>query len=250
MVLYLGYNKSYSMKKLLLMGAFLMVTLTIQAQTADEIIAKSLAARGGADKLKAIKSVRMATTTKIMGNEIKSVASIVAGQGMRSDMSVMGQTMSQGFDGTKGWMINPMAGPDAQEMPAEMSKTFAGQLDLAGPMVDYKTKNNKVEFAGKEVVDGKETYKLIVTRADSTVMTHYINATTFLDQKVVTKGKAQGQDVEVEAYFDDYRAVDGIKFPHATEMTNPQFGRMKITFDKIEVNPVIDAATFRMPAKK
>lgn len=239
------------MKKLLLMGAFLVSTLTIQAQTADEIIAKSLAARGGADKLKAIKSVRMETTTKVMGNEIKSVSSIVAGAGMRSDMSVMGQTMSQGFDGIKGWMVNPMAGPDPQEMPAEVTKTFAEQLDLAGPMVDYKTKNNKIEFGGKEVVDGKDTYKLIITRADGATMTHYINAATYLDQKVVTKAKAQGQEVvEVEAFFDDYRAVNGVQFPYVTEMTNPQFGRMKITFDKIDVNPDIDVATFKMPAKK
>jgi outer membrane lipoprotein-sorting protein len=239
------------MKKILLMGALVMSALTIQAQTADEIIDKYVAARGGVDKLKGVKSVRMETTTSLMGNDIKTVSSIVAGKGMRSDATVMGQTMSQGYDGTKGWMINPMMGStDPQEIPSEMSSTLADQLDLTGPMVDYKTKGNKVEMLGKEAVDGKDTYKVQVTRPNGTVITHYINATTYLDQKVATKTKVNGQDVEGEAFFDDYRAVEGIKFPFVTEMTNPQFGRMKIKFEKVEVNPTIDEALFKMPAKK
>ncbi|WP_019990461.1 hypothetical protein [Rudanella lutea] len=239
------------MKKILLMGAFLMSALTIQAQTADEVIEKYIAARGGADKLKGVKSVRMETSTSLMGNDIKSVSTIVAGKGMRSDATVMGQTITQAFDGTKGWMVNPLAGSnDPQEIPAEMSKSLADQLDLTGPIVDYKAKGNKVEMLGKEAVDGKDTYKLQLTRPDGTVITHFINTTSYLDQKVTSKTKVNGQDVEGEVYFDDYRAVDGVKFPFLNEMSNPQFGRMKIKVEKIEVNPTVDEAIFKMPAKK
>lgn len=61
------------MKKIVFLLALLVATVGISlAQTADEILAKSVQARGGADKLKTLKSLRIESTTSVMGMEMAS----------------------------------------------------------------------------------------------------------------------------------------------------------------------------------
>src|SRR6188472_282695 len=81
------------------------------AQTVDEIIAKNIAAKGGADKLKAVKTVRMTgKMTLAPGLDAPIVLEIQRDAGMRMDITVQGMVLSQGFDGTKAWLLNPLQG--------------------------------------------------------------------------------------------------------------------------------------------
>ena len=238
------------MKKLLVL-AVLFVSVMAQAQTADEVMAKYITAKGGADKLAALKTMRMAMETSVMGNAVSITATIAAGEGVRQDVSVMGQDIITATDGTQAWMVNPMAGSsDPQVMPGKAGQAMVDQMSIGGPLLNYKEKGGSVQLVGKEQFEGKDVYVLKLTQKDSTTSTHYINATTFQDTKVVAKMKAEGQDVESETLFDDYRTIDGYTFPFEQQTTNPQFGRMKIKTIKIEINPTVDEMIFKMPAKK
>ena len=87
------------------------------------------------------------------------------------------------------------------------------EADFDGPTFDYKAKGNKVEFAGKEDVQGSPAYKLHVTTKDGKELNVYLDAETYLAIKVDAARNVQGQDLETETTIGDYKTVDGLVFP-------------------------------------
>ena len=88
----------------------MLVSVVSFAQTADEVIASHIAARGGAEKLSAVKSVKMESNMAVAGMELPVKMCIVNGVGTRMDLNAMGSDMTTVVDSTGGWAINPMAG--------------------------------------------------------------------------------------------------------------------------------------------
>ena len=239
-----------------ILGAVTLVALTALpafAQTADDVIAKNLEAKGGAEKLKAIQSVRM--TGKMLigpGMEAPIVLELKRPRSMRMDISVQGMTISQAYDGTVGWMLNPMSGrTDPEPLPSEAMKLVEEQADMDGPFVDYKDKGNTVELLGKEQVEGAECYKLKVTLKGGDTRVYYIDAEHYLEVKQESTTSVRGSDVESDTIVGDWKEVDGLMFPFSID-SGQKGGQMrqKMTVEQIEINPTIEDARFKMPEKK
>ena len=231
----------------------LAITVPAAAQTVDEIIAKNTAAKGGAEKLKAVKTVRMTgKMTLAPGVEAPVVMELQRGGGMRMDITVQGMVLSQGYDGTKAWIVNPLQGSKApQEMSADDTKAVEEQADIDGPLIDYKAKGHTVELLGKEKVEGSDAYKVKVTQKNGTIRTFYIDAEHFLEIKEESKRMQRGTEVEGDTIYGDYKEVGGMMFAHSID--GGQKGapaRQKVVVDKIEINVPIDASRFKMPEVK
>lgn len=223
------------------------VSVGAYAQTVDEIVDKHIAAMGGADKLKNVKTLAVDRTLAVQSMEIPTKTLIVVGKALRTESSVMGNSMIQVVDGTTGWMIRPvmMQGTgEPEDMPAEMVQQQIGQLDPFGPLFNYKDKGNKVELVGKEKVEKSDAYRLKITTKDGQVMEEFIDATTFM----LTKLKATMQGQEGEISFSDYKEVEGIKFANTMDMTS-QMGALTFVTTKITINGAIDDSIFKKPAK-
>ena len=79
-----------TMKKFVCSLSIIMASVALTfAQTAEEILTKSIEARGGAAKLNSLKSMRMESTTSVMGMDLASKSVIVHKRGMRNDIEVM-----------------------------------------------------------------------------------------------------------------------------------------------------------------
>lgn len=223
------------------------------AQTVDEIIAKNIAAKGGMDKLKAVKTVRMTGRMTIgPGIEAPVVMELQRPNTMRMDLTVQGMTLSQGFDGTKAWILNPLQGSKvAQEMSAEEKSMVEEQADIDGPLMDYKAKGHKAELLGKEKVEGSDAYKLKVTLKNGVIRTFYIDAEHFLEIKEESKRTIRGTETDGDTIYGDYKEVGGMMFPHSIDggqKGSPQ--RQKLVVEKIEINVPLDATRFKMPEVK
>ncbi|XBA03267.1 outer membrane lipoprotein-sorting protein [Fibrella sp. ES10-3-2-2] len=199
------------------------------------------------DKLNAVKTVVIDRSLSVQGMEIPSVTTIVVGKSMRSESTVMGNSMIQVIDGTTGWMVRPamMGGSgDPEDMSADVVKQSMSQLYPFGSLVGYKTNGSKVELVGKEKVDKKDVYHLKVTTKDNQVTDQYLDATTYLVSKIKTKMN----DQDGEILFSDYKDVSGIKFPNSMEIAG-QMGNLAFSTNKVTVNGPVDEKVFKKPTK-
>ncbi len=239
-------------KKLAVSVCALFLAVAAFAQTADEIIEKHIKAEGGAEKMKAIQTMRMTGKMKMGAMELPVVMIKARPDQMRMDFTVQGMTGTQAYDGTTGWSVMPFMGKkEPEKMSEDMLKEMRDEADFDGPLVDYKAKGNKVEYLGKEDVQGSPAYKLKVTTKQGNETTMYIDAETYLVIKTESKRKIQGQEVEGETTIGDYKEVDGMMFPYSLEMkAKGAPAGQSITLEKYELNPKIDAAQFKMPEVK
>lgn len=219
----------------------------VQAQTVDEIVAKHVEAMGGAEKLKTVNSITTERVLAVPGMEIPSKSVIVVGKSLRSESTVMGNSMVQVLHGDKGWKIMPamMGGTgEPEDMSAEEIKPLMGQLDPFGALYNYQEKGNKVELVGKEKVDKKDMFHFKITSKDGVVMDEYLDASTYLVYKVVSNVGGQ----EGELVFSDYKAIEGIKMANTIDITSAM-GAFTMITNKTVINGQIDEKIFAKPAK-
>lgn len=227
-----------------------LVSIAATAQTADELIAKSIDARGGKDKLSAVKTIRMTGKMALpQGMEAPFTAELARPNKMRRDFTIQGMTGSMAFDGTSGWSLMPFMGKtEAEPLSGDDLKALEDEADFDGPLFDYKGKGHQVELVGKEDVDGSPAYKLKVTKKNGDVEYHYLDAEQYLEVKVEGKQKMRGQEIEGVSKLGNYKEVAGLIFPFSIESTQKGApGSMVITIEKIEVNPDLPASRFDMP---
>lgn len=241
-------------RKLLVVTAALSSAVLFAADDVDELIDKHIGAMGGAEKIRAIKTSKM-TGKMVMGGgqmEAAMVAYSSRPRQMRMEIEVQGQKIVQAFDGTTSWMINPMSGNnEPQKAPADESKTAADNADPDGsPLLDYKTKGTTVELLGKEDVEGAMAHKLKVTLKSGTVSTMFIDEKSFLPSKMIMKRKQMGQEMEMETYPSNYKAVDGVQMPFSTETKVGGRSMMQMIVEKVETNIPVDAKMFGFPIKE
>lgn len=218
------------------------------AQTVDEIVDKHVTALGGMDKIKAVNTVITERSLAVQGMEIPTKTVLVVGKSLRNESTIMGNSMVQVVDDSKGWMIRPtqMGGTgEPEDMPADQLKQQIASLDPFGGLVNYKEKGNKVELVGKEKLDKKDVYHLKVTSKEGTTMDEYLDAETYLVSRV--KVDMNGQSGEID--LSDYKEVEGVKFPNTMDITNAQMGTMSFITSKVSVNTPVDAAIFKKPVK-
>ena len=222
------------------------------AENVDDIIAKNLKARGGADKLKGIQTLRY--TGKMMagpGLELPFTMEYKRSKRMRFEITFQGNQIVQAVDGDSGWTINPMTGKkDPERMAPDDLKEAQDQADFDGPLVDYKQKGYKVELAGKQKAEGSDAYKIKVTKKNGDIENLFLDADAFLEIRSEGKRTQHGSEVEFESTTGDYKEVGGLMFPFSVEFgaKGQQMGKAKLVITKIEVNPKIDDARFKMPA--
>jgi hypothetical protein len=210
------------------------------AMTAEELVAKNLQARGGAEKLKAITSIH--TVGKVRGGggqEFKTESWAVAGRGYRSEFSLQGMTGVQAWDGKEAWAIRPFGGrKEPQKVSPEDAKDLIESTDVAGPLVDHAAKGNTVEYLGTEDIDGTDAHKLRVTLKNGDFQYLYLDPDHFLEIRVSYHRMVRGQEEVSTVDLGEYEKVDGIYFPF-------EVGRNHI--DKVELNTAIDAQQFAFP---
>jgi hypothetical protein len=241
------------LRRAVALGLAVLAAMPAAAQTADDIIAKNNDAKGGVAKQKAVKSVRVTGRMTVgPGIEAPIVLEMKRPNSMRIDIAIQGMTITQAYDGTVGWMLNPMSGrTDPEPLPSEALKVMAEQADMDGPLIDYKAKGNTVELLGKEKTEGTECYKLKVTLKNGDVRTFFIDAESYIEVKVESRTMIRGTEQLGDTILGDWKEVGGILMAHSVDSGQPGAPmRQKMTVDKIELDAPVDDARFAMPTKK
>ncbi|MEP6950137.1 MAG: energy transducer TonB [Ginsengibacter sp.] len=227
------------MKNIILFVVFVLTIIFVNAQSADEIINQYVQASGGKEKLNAIKSIYLEGG---MGNGVnyRSITiTKVQGKLSRIDLGkdALGFTI---ITPNKGWIRRKGMDIKTQEIPKDQLKTMQNQLDIVGPLFNYAAKGYHAAFKGKEVSNGKEADKILLTDAAGNTTNFYIDSQTHLVTQINRMIETDGDTVEIVTIFSDYKEVNGVMFPQKIESTVGDF-----SFDKIEVNQPVDERLYK-----
>lgn len=221
--------------------------------TVDQLIAKSNTARGGEQKLKSIQSAKMTGTWESSQGSSSSVTVLIApGRYLRRIEQVSSRGPSvKAVDGETTWEITPQAGIlKPKPMVPRDATRYRHLADPQGPLVDSQAKGNKVEVVGKQAWKGSQVYKLKVTFRQGGVNYLYLDAKSFLPVRLVSTLWVHplNKEVAFELLFQDYRDLDGVKWPYKEVVNAPEVGFVQTTSWKaIEVNKPLDPAAFKAP---
>ena len=224
----------------LLLAGVVGLSSVASAITADELIAKNIAARGGIDKMHAIASLHTVGKFRLGGGlEAKTESFGIAPDKLRVEFTLQGLTAINAWDGSAGWAIQPFGGrKDPQKTTLDDNKQYIEGADLLGPLVDYKAKGNKVEYLGTEDIDGTDAYKLRVTRKNGDSVVIYLDPDQYLEIREVTHDMIRGQEQVQTTDMGEYEKVDGVYFP---------FEQGQNHIEKAEANTKVDPAVFAFP---
>jgi outer membrane lipoprotein-sorting protein len=218
--------------------------------TVQEVLASSLAARGGAQKLKAITTRREIGTLGLgAGNEWPFVVEHKRPNLMRMEIELQGTKLIRVFDGARGWQKQPQS-PAPEQLAGDDLHNIANEADFDNALIDTAAKG-KAELLGKEPIGGaagaggKPAYKVQVTLKNGDLFYYYIDAASYLPIHWEGSRMISGKPVLFESDFNDYREAGGVKYPfQIVSSIKGSVQKQKITFTKIEINPPIDDARF------
>jgi hypothetical protein len=220
------------------------------AQTADELIAKNIQARGGMEKIKAIKTMRMAAKFEGGGGFV----AVVGQENQRPDLirqtfTLQGMTAVQAFDGTSGWQIQPFGGKKDPELMGEDDlRDLLLDAEFDGVLVDYKEKGSTVEYLGHDVVDGDDALRLKVTLKNGDIIYDYLDPDTFIEIRKEIQQFIRGSVRDRVEGLGSYKPVNGVMYPFSISQgpkNHPD--EQTVTVQKMEANVKIDPADFMLP---
>jgi hypothetical protein len=259
----------------------------LPAMTVAQIVAKHVAARGGAEAWKGVHGLQLSGKMEAGRGSMDPVAAQTAHTGKhfpvregavstdlpegapakaqvqlpfvldserpnktRLEIEFQGKKAVQVFDGTQGWKLRPFLNRnDIEPFTAEELKAETTRAEPEGDLVDYAAKGSSVALDGTEKVGGANTYRLKVTHKDGRVVHVWIDAVTFLDVRMDgTPKHMDGKMHDVHVAQRDFRKVDGVMIPFVLETSVDGYADAhRILIEKAVVNPSFDASTFAKP---
>jgi outer membrane lipoprotein-sorting protein len=240
------------MSRLTFALSLLAVATVAHAQTVDEIVAKNLQAKGGAEKWGSVNSVKMTGKIAAQGQEMPLTMYAKRPNLNRQEISLPDGRIVQAFDGTTAWVINPLLGTDTpQAVPGGVADMMKNSADFDGALINYKTKGHTIELVGKEKLADKDVYHLKVTMKGGQVQQYFLDAESGLELKTSAEvalgmgGTKQTLDTEMS----NYKPEGGIMLPHTVKQFVNGKPTVEMTVTAVEFNAPVDDAMFRMPKK-
>ena len=219
--------------------------------TLDELVAKNIEAKGGAEALLALQSLKF--TGKMVVNEgqlqLAYAETKKRTDEVRAEITLQGMTAVQAYDGKEGWKISPFQGrKDPEKMSADDVKPLIEDAEIDGPLIDWKTKGSTIEYLGREDVDGTSAYKIKVVRKNGDVNFVYLDPDHFLEIRILTQRVRHGAQEETETDIGDYEKIGGVFVPFSIEAGRKgDPDKQKIVIEKAEANVPVDDAIFKFP---
>jgi hypothetical protein len=224
-----------------------LVGTTARAQTADEIIAKTITAQGGADVLKGLKSVERKGEVKVdgtFGQMEGSVQEVIVPwkKAVRAlDLAVFVQ--KDGWDGKTAWRDGMMG---LQEVEGEE----ADQIKLAASLNPFvqMAEGTKTEKLDDEKVEDVDYYVVQLAAPEKPPVKLYVEKESGqIRRTTLTRNHPQFGEVEIAVETNGYEKFGPVTLPTKSKMTLGDVLQIETTFTETKVDGDVDAKMFEMP---
>jgi hypothetical protein len=220
-----------------------------EGQKAQALLDQAIAAKGGLDKLRGVKTIVAKQTLRNPEAPDRSTVTLNYLQypdHFRIETSAEQNTVVQAYDGTMAWMkdgrgVRVSPDPVAREARATLRRDAIALLLAAKDgtltpriLPDVKDASGRVDHA------------LEISGSDLNPVILYIDPATGLIRKQVFTADLPGRPI-VEEQFSDYRAVDGVQIAFsASRKAGPMTIERKVS--EVKLNTPIDPVQFKRPA--
>jgi carboxyl-terminal processing protease len=214
-------------------------TTTI-APAAVEVLEKHIAAIGGRDVNKAVKTVELQTEAEVFGMVQKAtrLEDRVTGRFYQRTEGPNG-SVEMAFDGKRVWQRRP----EFRGYLSETDPAARRAMSREASLIEYKESGGKFARLPNEKIEGKEYFVVESTTMDAVSgqqvpIKYYFDPVTFLLKQIV-----RGTAVTQKTTFDDYQKVDGMMVAF-TRIVETQQATIKVKVTSIKHNVTIDPAKF------
>lgn len=226
------------------------------AQTADEVIEKSIAAMGGRAAFAKLKSRHMSGTIVLQtpaGDvegtvEVSNAPPNKTRTVIKADLTALGagqMVIDQRFDGVNGYVMDSLQGN------REITGNQLDNMRNAGfphLYTQYKSLGISAKLTGKETIAGRDAYAIAFEPTTGSVLRQFIDAETYLPVRATIKAMVPqlGTEIEQTSDISDYHDVDGVKIPFVLKVSS-SVQSFTITIAKAEHNTPLDDKQFSKP---
>ena len=244
------------MRSAMVVLAALMWAQAASAQTAEEIIEKSIGAMGGRPALTKITS-RTASGTISLQTPVGDIPGTIEVMNtvpnktrtlIKADLTSVGAgplEIDQRFDGQAAYVLDTLQG-NRDITGSQLQNMRNGSFPHG--FLNYKEMGFSAKLQGKEKLGGGEAYVIVFAPAAGSSIRQYIDAQSFLPVRYSMSVHIPQMNAEVDQTTDlsDFRDVDGVKIPFKL-VTTSSVQSYAITFTKVAHNITIDPKLFVKP---
>ncbi|HET7842308.1 MAG TPA: hypothetical protein VFM21_11910, partial [Terriglobia bacterium] len=164
-------------------------------------------------------------------------------KGMSSTYIPGDKPMRRGYDGAKGWFVDPDEGP--QEATGDGLAPIKDEFDFFRNL-RLKEIYPQMSYVGTEAFGGRTAFVTEAKHEKGGSDKFYFDTQTGL----LLRHDAYAPDGGVQqTSYGDYRAVDGIQYPFRVQISDPAEFEIVIEYTAIQHDAPIDASKFAMPAQ-
>lgn len=215
------------------------------AQTADFPSAESLfekyvEAIGGHEAVRRHTSIKIVGTVKVPAANYSAFITTWQAAPDKFLMHIEppgAERQVRGYDGTEAWSyIPPPVGKGWELMTGEARTDAVFSAEFYGD-ADYKTRYTKIETVQFTDFNGRKAYRVFAEsepRAKQFFL--FFDAETGLILGTHTVHEEDGKIVPLIVIYDEYKEVDGVKYPGGLTQRTPQYDTV-FTYRTIEANP-------------
>jgi len=239
-----------------LLGVLVLVSVTAaplfaeDEMTLQQVLDKHYEAMGGVEAWAAVNAIHQKGNMQMMGMEAPIEMWVKRPGKLRVEFTMQGMKGIQAIDGDSGWQVMPFMGSTEPEpMPDEMLDMMSTDVDVDGPLFDWKEKGHQVELVGTEDIEGTPAYRIDVTMENGVEASIYLDAEHFVPISMKSKATFQGQQFDTTSTISDYKEVGGLMIAHSVSAESTM-GVQTITLAEVEINPEVEDSFFAMPEKQ
>jgi len=217
-----------------------------EAAKAKALLDRAIAAKGGLEKLRAVKAIVARQTQASRRPDGETMVETTNYIQYPDRFRVEAPDLVQGYDGSRAWMKDRSGVHDAPDTLAR-DAALSLRRDVVALLLAAKDGALAVRLLPDvKDAEGHISHALELSAADLNPIVLYVDPETSMIRKRLFAANAPGRPL-VEEQFSDYRDVDGIQFAfEATQKVGPLSVERKVT--DVKINPPIDPALFKRPA--
>lgn len=224
--------------------------VTAEELTAEAVVERYLAARGGAERWRALEALELTGTYAAFSFYEPFRLIRARGDLYRLDYQVLGSPAVRARDAQGPWGLDPLLWPTAAHVT---EGPYKGQLEreaiFAPPLLDHAERGISVALVGEGEVEGRPTIDLRLTFPGGAEEIWHLDPESWLEVAVdaTIVDFTQGPNpLQRRTFFDDFRTVGGLVLPHQVDH---EFGaRLEaMTVERVRVDPELDDAEFAAP---